>query len=199
MFSDAGEGINGTVDHIKEAVVGAVHGLDGSLSTATEGAKAMVSDVESKAKTAVLSAVDSVTEFTHIPLRDPNKMDDHLEEFKETLLKKAQSFSDDTDQLADDLIKDTEDIVRGGVASAVSTANVITSSLPTIVDDKTPTHSLDSLRTSSPDPEIENALLNVEKSIASPQPTFNEMSEIASESMNENSSTNKEDSVPDMQ
>lgn len=158
----------------------------------------MVTDVENKATTAVLSAVDTVTEYTHIPLRDPNKMDDHLEDFKETLLKKAQSFSDDTDQLADDLIKDTDDIINEEVATAVSTAKDVTSSLPTIVNDQTPTHSLDSLRTSSPDPEIENALLNVVKSSTSPQPTFNEMSEITTEYMNDKSS-NKEDSVPDVQ
>lgn len=199
-FADAGDGLNGAVGHIKEAVVGAVHGLDGTVSSATDGAKAMLTDVENKAKTAVLSAVDSVTEYTHIPLRDPNKMDDHLEEFKETLLKKAQSFSEDTDKLADDLIKETEDIVNGDLNPAEPTTNKITASQPNTVDDKTPTHSLDSLRTSSPDPEIENALLNVDKSSTSPQPTFNEMSEIASESMNEESSSNnKEGSVPDIQ
>lgn len=185
MYADAGEGINGTVGHMKDAVVGAVHGLDGTLSTATDGAKAMVSDVENKAKTAVLSAVDSVTEFTHIPLRDPNKMDDHLEEFKETLLKKAQSFSDDTDQLTDDLIKDTEDLMVSGATAAESTLSQVTASLPSTtapleVDEKTPTHSLDSLRTSSPDPEIEKALSNVDRSKMSPQPTFNELREITS-------------------
>lgn len=180
-------------------MVGAVHGLEGSISTATDGAKSMVTDVENKAKTAVLSAVDSVTEYTHIPLRDPNKMEDHLEEFKENLLKKAQSFSDDTDKMAEDLIKETEDVINGGVATAENAAKEVTSALPNNVDEKTPTHSLDSLRTSSPDPEIEKALSNVGKTSSSPQPTFNEMSEITGMESMKDISSNKEESGPDVQ
>lgn len=152
----------------------------------------MASDIGNKSKTAVLSAADSVTEYTHIPLRDPNKADDHLEEFKENLLKKAQSFSDDTDQLADDLIKDTADIVNEGTAVTIKhvsdAAKTISleHQLLDKLDDKTSTHSLDSLRTSSPDPEIEKALSNVDKRkhISSPEPTLNELSEMMLESAN---------------
>lgn len=47
---------------------------------------------------------------------------------------------------------------------------------------KTPTHSIDSLRTSSPDPEIEMALSNVDAATRrngpSPVPTINELSEL---------------------
>lgn len=127
------------------------------------------------------------TEFTYIPLKDPNarNVDEHLEEFKENLLKKAQSFSDDTDKMADDLIKETEDVVSEA-AKAVSATTTMTQSIPdqlvkelTDIDDKTPTHSLDSLKTSSPEPEIEKALANdMHKSAPSPEPTLAELSAI---------------------
>lgn len=134
----------------------------------------------------------NATEFTYIPLKDPNasNVDEHLEEFKENLLKKAQSFSDDTDKMADDLIKETEDVVseaaKETAMTAVSAGTKMTQSIPvqlvnevTDFDDKTPTHSLDSLKTSSPEPEIEKALANdMHKSAPSPEPTLAELSAI---------------------
>lgn len=133
----------------------------------------------------------NATEFTYIPLKDPNakNVDEHLEEFKENLLKKAQSFSDDTDKMTDDLIKETEDVVREAAketSTAVSAATTMAQSIPdqlvkevTDIDDKTPTHSLDSLKTSSPEPEIEKALANdMHISAPSPEPTLTELSAI---------------------
>lgn len=143
-------------------------------------------------KTTSDSSETCATEFTYIPLKDPNakNVDEHLEEFKENLLKKAQSFSDDTDKMADDLIKETEDVAREAAkettSKAVSAATTMAQSIPDQlvnevidIDDKTPTHSLDSLKTSSPEPEIEKALANdMHKSAPSPEPTLTELSAI---------------------
>lgn len=191
--------------HVKDAVVGAVHGigqgLDGVLHSATDGAKGLATDAKARATAAVSATADSVTEYTHIPLRDPHQMDEHLEEFKENLLKKAQSFSDDTEQLTDDLIKDTEDVVtntldtvKSTTADAVDTFQTLDNKIADGNDDTTSIHSLDSLRTTSPEPEIEKALANEDttrKLAPSPVPTFNEMKEIANDVKDNKEETNE--------
>lgn len=175
---------------VKDAVVHAVqgigHGVDDAMHTATDKLK----QVENVVTGGVAEKNgNSETEYTYIPLKDPNVVndDEHLAEFKENLLKKAQSFSDDTEKLADDLIKDTEDVVTNETAAVAETVESMLNDKLLLneinVDDKTPTHSIDSLKTSSPEPEIEKALENVQKPNApSPEPTLTEMSDMKSES-----------------
>ena len=156
------------------AVQGIGHGLDGAMHNAADGIK--------QAVTSGTSAVEQQTEnIKHIPLKDPNgddttMTDEHLEEFKEILLKKTKSFSDDTDKLADDLIKETEDIVDSTKDTVQSMKDNV---LKDVInnDDKTPTHSIDSLKTSSPEPEIEKALnkLSNISNNPSPEPTFTDI------------------------
>lgn len=196
FFTDVGETINGTVGHVKEAVVGAVqgigHGLDGAMHNANNEVKKVEAAVTNLGNNGITNTMKTnsdpsdtnTTEFTYIPLKDPNSsnVDEHLEEFKENLLKKAQSFSDDTDKMADDLIKETEDVVREAAKETTAMAQSIPDKLVkevTDIDDKTPTHSLDSLKTNSPEPEIEKALANdMHKSAPSPEPTLAELSAI---------------------
>lgn len=83
--------------------------------------------------------------------------------------------------MADDLIKETEDLVKESAENVESMKEKILNDINTELNtvDKTPTHSIDSLKTSSPEPEIEKALMNsMHKSPPSPEPTLTEMSEI---------------------
>lgn len=190
-ITDVGESINGTVGQVKDAVVGAVHGIthgiDGALHNTSDGVQKLESSITNQSMPSENNG-DNVggTEYTYIPLKDPNNVDEHLQEFKENLLKKAQSFSDDTDKMADDLIKETEDLVKSTTENVESTKENILNDLNTELnnDDKTSTHSLDSLKTNSPEPEIEKALSHsMHKSPPSPEPTLTEMSEIKGDSV----------------
>lgn len=173
-------------------MVGAVHGigqgLDGAIHNATADG---IKQVESNAEAAATKAMESssaVTEYTHIPLKDPNKADEHLQEFKENLLKKAQSFSEENtvDKMADDLMRDTDELMANNKSILTSNDDADDGAVDLLVnnnEEKTPTHSLDSLKTTSPEPEIEKALANDEsnqKRIPSPEPTMREMSAIKS-------------------
>lgn len=135
----------------------------------------------------IMEKTESGTEYTHIPLKDTKmaNVSEHLEEFKENLLRKAQSFSDDTDKMTDDLMKETEQI---GSDVTHSMDESITTVKENIMEpdnnNKTPTHSIDidSLKTNSPEPEIENAILNdTMVRSPSPVPTLSELKEMSKE------------------
>uniref|UniRef100_A0A182WAJ4 Uncharacterized protein n=1 Tax=Anopheles minimus TaxID=112268 RepID=A0A182WAJ4_9DIPT len=91
-----------------------------------------------------------------------------MENMKNDLLTKAQSFGDDTDRMADDLMKETEDLMRDaetGIAHHEMTTRITSSEDGTIEilnlegnAPKSPNHSIDSLKTTSPEPEIERIL-----------------------------------------
>lgn len=225
MYTDVGDSLNGTVGHVKDAVVGAVHGigqgLDGVLHTATDGAKTisttLLGGVGAGETNNGNATTDSGTEYTHIPLKEPaaamRLLDGtadggQLAEFKQALDKRADGMEETVEAGVDELMKETDDMV-GSVSGAVESMSV---SQTTTVDaavasggdggdgddnndvvveaakpddpadaNKTPTHSLDSLRTSSPDPEIERALSNTEdaqRKGPSPEPTINELGEL---------------------
>lgn len=229
LCAEVGDSLNGTVGHVKDAVVGAVHGigqgLDGVLHTATDGAKTIsttlisgVGDVANGGTT-----TDSGTEYTHIPLKDPGVAmadGDQLAEFKQSLQTRADSMEETLESGVDELMMETADLgggasdggalesmsvsqtttVDAAVASAVATADgggdgggegggVVDDNNDVVgvadngahVANKTPTHSIDSLRTSSPDPEIERALSNKvdgQRKVSSPEPTINELGEL---------------------
>lgn len=128
-------------------------------------------------------------DYKIIPLKDPNKqiVDENLENIKNNILKKAQSFSDDTEQMADDIIKETEDLIRDAETVASDSVTEMTTRITSSEDGtieilnlegnhtKTPTHSIDSLVTSSPEPEIERILDNEPKCPPTPEATMNSM------------------------
>lgn len=186
-FSDVGEALNGQLGQAKDAVVGAAqavgHGLDNAVHSTTDKVQHQLQNVLTGNND---NNADSLkeTDYTHIPLKDTTVADDaneHMTEFKESLEKTAQSYNDEIEQLSDELMKETSDVVSDGI---MEVENKIVESIKNesaeMMDNKTPTHSIDSLKTNSPEPEIEKALSNDEKkSPPSPKPTLKEF-----ESMN---------------
>lgn len=213
-FTEAGDNLNGTV---KEAMVGAVHGigqgLDGVLHTATDGVKTISKSLDGMIGNS--GTTESGVEYTHIPLKDVDDAagDAHLAEFKQTLLKKVQSFeTTDAADGVDDLMKETADMAAdvpdaldavlmaaesmtddgggdGGdaVMSTLETGNNVHEDDVTNVVEESNADAAnhqrddDSLRTSSPDEEIEKALANNDSHrpmVPSPVPTINELHEL---------------------
>ncbi|XP_035905785.1 uncharacterized protein LOC118509368 isoform X1 [Anopheles stephensi] len=112
-----------------------------------------------------------------------------MENMKNDLLTKAQSFGDDTDRMADDLMKETEDLMRDaetGIAHHEMTTRITSSEDGTIEilnlegnAPKSPNHSIDSLKTTSPEPEIERILAGTDDGTNapdSPKATLNTLS-----------------------
>ncbi|XP_055535472.1 uncharacterized protein LOC129724529 isoform X1 [Wyeomyia smithii] len=128
-------------------------------------------------------------DYKIIPLKDTkqNSVDESLENFKNNLLKKAQSFGDDTDQMADDIIKETEDLIRDAETGIADSSTEMTTRITSLEDGTieilnlegnqtySPTHSIASLKTSSPEPEIERILDSEPKCPPSPEATLNSM------------------------
>lgn len=126
------------------------------------------------------------TDYIHIPLKDPNKdleLNENLDDFKEHLTKTVKNISDETEKMTDDLMEETEDVI---VNKKIEIENKLLETIKTQLNDeetmenKTPTHSIDdSLKTNSPEPEIEKALSSDEKkSPPSPKPTLMEFKNI---------------------
>lgn len=116
--------------------------------------------------------IEGTKDYTHIPLKDPvtDEMMDNLEEFKENLEKKAENAMDETDKMADELIKETNDVVDDIENNLENVKENIKET------NKTPSHSIDSLKTNSPEPEIEKALSNdLGKSPPTPKATLTEL------------------------
>jgi hypothetical protein len=146
-LKDVGENLAETVTHAKDTIVESINGVTNAVGKKKD---------------------DAITE---IPLKDSNDSDDnHLieenfENLKNEMLSKAQSAMDDADKIADDLIKDTEDVVRDAETGIVDMKNEAMEKMDAMKEEimdeiksKSPTHSLDSLKTSVPEPEIENLL-----------------------------------------
>ena len=129
----------------------------------------------------------------YIPLKDTttDPLDDKIEEFKQELLLKSQSLSQDTVKMADDLIKDTDDVMQemqnaenlfmdneGDMTTSTMMNNINNNKNNSNSNKgkKTPTstNSMDSLKTGSPEPEIERILSNSEPTPPTPQPTMTE-------------------------
>lgn len=121
-----------------------------------------------------------------IPLKDAQEsanhaLEENMENIKNDMLTKSQAVTEETDQMADELIKDTEDVLRDAETGIVDISNSVTetmesmkSELSQMVDEKSPTHSTDSLKTSNPEPEIERLLIEATNP-TSPEPTQNEL------------------------
>lgn len=129
------------------------------------------------------------SDYQIIPLKDPKQpgVDESLENMKNNLLKKAQSFSDDTEKMADDIMKETEDLIRDAETGIADQGKEMLTRI-TSSDDGTieilnlegnstssPTHSIDSLKTSSPEPEIERILDNDPQCPPTPEATMNSL------------------------
>ncbi|XP_055626091.1 uncharacterized protein LOC129768451 isoform X1 [Toxorhynchites rutilus septentrionalis] len=188
----AGEtAIHDVGEHVKEAVQNVTNEIGGVL-----GGKKAVNEVSNPLEQISKTDLPQTNghgndnpDYKIIPLKDPNKqiVDENLENIKNNILKKAQSFSDDTEQMADDIIKETEDLIRDAETVASDSVTEMTTRITSSEDGtieilnlegnhtKTPTHSIDSLITSSPEPEIERILDNEPKCPPTPEATMNSM------------------------
>lgn len=99
--------------------------------------------------------------YKYIPLKDPKQtsVDENLENFKNDLLKKAKSFSEDADKMADDLIKETDDVMTDAGTDLMEKMDEMKKDIMND-DNSTPKNSINSLGTGSPEPEIERILGN---------------------------------------
>nr|XP_029730568.1 uncharacterized protein LOC109398121 isoform X1 [Aedes albopictus] len=185
----AGESaIHDVGEHMKDAVKNVASEIEGVL-----GGKAASKDKSDHVNESDLPQLNGHdkddSDYQIIPLKDPNKpsVDESLENMKNNLLKKAQSFSDDTEKMADDIMKETEDLIRdaetGIVDQGKDMLTRITSSEDGTIEilnlegnsTSSPTHSIDSLKTSSPEPEIERILDNDPQCPPTPEATMNSL------------------------
>lgn len=174
-----GESINDTVGNVKDAMVGAVHGLDNMISgKKTDEQENEINPIKNQSNVETFPTMNDGNndDCKYIPLKGPNttSMDDNLEEFKKELSRKAESFSDDTDKMVDDLMTKTEDSIESTKGAVTNMVKDIDESLTNGIEDldsmqidleqidltKSPTHSVDSLINDSPEPEIAKLLSN---------------------------------------
>ncbi|XP_059614409.1 uncharacterized protein LOC132260367 [Phlebotomus argentipes] len=178
VLNDVNSTISGTVEYVKDTVVGTVQGMGQELESAFKGGK------EEKADDLL---VEDLTESKYIPLKEPNGLMENLEERKTEMLKRVQSLSDEADKMADELIKETEDVMVDGVEEAATKVQNglegAKEALEGIVKDdeadKTPVHSIDSLKTGTPEPELERILeANEDTKSPSPKPTLMQLEDL---------------------
>lgn len=169
-----GESINETIGNVKEAMTGAVHGLDDMISGKKDESE--INPIKNSNNVETFPTMnDGNDDCKYIPLKGPNipsGMDENLEEFKKELSRKAESFSDDTDKMVDDIMSKTEDSVESAKGAVTNMVKEMDESLTNGIQDldsmhidleqidltKSPTHSVDSLINDSPEPEIEKLL-----------------------------------------
>lgn len=166
-----GENITETVTHMKDTMVESVNNVTNSIG-----------DVIGN-------------EMKRVPLKDTmdsanHMLEENMENIKNDMLTKAQSVGDETDKMTDQLIKDTEDVIRDAETGMVDMKNgamdAIDSMKLDFIDDvtsKSPSHSIDSLKTTMPEPEIERILNGEHDNPASPEATTNEMENLNNEAM----------------
>ncbi|GAB0096156.1 hypothetical protein DMENIID0001_116330 [Sergentomyia squamirostris] len=184
MMNDVNHTISGTVEYVKETVVGAVHGVGHDLESTIKGGN-------KDDKNGDDLTVEDLTESKYIPLKESsNGLMENLEERKTEMMKRVQSLSDEADKMADELIKETEDVIAGGVEVSASKVQNGVEDVKEAVEgvlngeegeeaDKTPVHSIDSLKTGTPEPEIERILeSNEENKSPSPKPTLMQLEDL---------------------
>ncbi|XP_053686551.1 uncharacterized protein LOC128736096 [Sabethes cyaneus] len=172
-----------------EHVKGAVQNVTNEITGVLGGVKKSADHINEKDLSQTNGQNGDSADYKIIPLKDTKQssVDESLENFKNNLLKKAQSFSDDTDKMADDIIKETEDLIRDAETGIVDCSTEMTTRITSLEDGTieilnlegnqthSPTHSIDSLKTSSPEPEIERILDNEPKCPPTPEATLNSM------------------------
>ncbi|XP_050075433.1 uncharacterized protein LOC126562878 [Anopheles maculipalpis] len=166
----AGEAaMNDVGEHVKEAVQNVTHEIENVLGGKKDKSD-HVNEDDQPATNGHDDAANSDYQIIRLKGSKQNSVEEteKMENMKNDLLTKAQSFGDDTDRMADDLMKETEDLMRDaetGIAQHEMTTRITSSEDGTIEiltlegnAPKSPNHSIDSLQTTSPEPEIERIL-----------------------------------------
>lgn len=176
-----GENITESVGQIKDTMVETVNGVTNSIG-------AVISDGMTK-----LPLKDTMESTNHL-------LEENLENLKNEMMNKTQSIGDETDKIADELIKDTEDVIRDAETGIVDLKNNAVESMESMKNDimeemnmTSPSHSIDTIRTSAPEPEIER-ILNGDDNSTSPEATVDELENLNKESSVEGPSAPEESS-----
>lgn len=157
-----------------------------------------IAETVTQTKDTIVESINGVVKkkddlMTKIPLKDPDMdeesenhlIEENLENLKNEMMSKAQNVVDETDEL----IKDTEDVIRDAETGIVDLKNDMMEKMDAMKDEvmdeiksKSPTHSIDSLKTSVAEPEIET-LLNgdAEDNPVSPEATVGELENLSNE------------------
>lgn len=127
--------------------------------------------------------------MTKIPLNDDTNhlLEENLENLKNEMLNKTQSIGDEADKITDELIKDTEDVIRDAETGMVDVKNNAVDTMESMKNDfmeqmnlSSPSHSIETIKTSVPEPEIER-IMNGDDSLVSPEATMNELENLQME------------------
>lgn len=181
-ISDVGESLNGAAFSVKEAVMGTVKSIENGIDDFASNVEHKIDEKFKINKTDDAMQYDENGEplCRTIPLKDPKSISfDEMDEFKDMLSKMTQ---DQSENLKDHSVT-VENAMNAVDELGKDVKNKLIDSVQELeekeMNDKTPTHSLDSLKTSTPEPEIINAILNdTTKSAPSPKPTLKEMKSI---------------------
>lgn len=165
--------MNGAAVSVKEAVIGAVKSIGNGVDEMTENVEHKIDEKLNTSKTADAIPTDENGEplCRIIPLKDSKSASlDEMDEFKDMLNKMTDDQMSNIETDATKAVDSVDEIVKNKMVQEIAEMEM---------NDKTPTHSLDSLKTSTPEPEIINAMLNdTTKSAPSPKPTLKEMRSI---------------------
>lgn len=178
-FSDVGESLNGAAVGVKDAVVGAVKSIGNGVDNLASDVEHKINEKLKNHKNAEAVPTDEHGEplCKIIPLKDPTKQAsvDEMDEFKDLLDKMTEEHVAPVVEETAETVTKAADGVVDSVEKVESKVNEMADM--SVVDEKTPTHSLDSLAT---EPEIINATLNdgTSKTAPSPKPTLTEMRSI---------------------
>ncbi|XP_062543875.1 uncharacterized protein LOC134211206 isoform X2 [Armigeres subalbatus] len=165
----AGEtAIHGVGEHVKDAVKNVASEIEGVLGGKTASKDS--SDHINENDLPQMNGHDQdSSDYKIIPLKDKqSSVDENLENFKNNLLKKAQSFGEDTEKMADDIIKDTEDLIRDAETGITDHGNEMLTRITSSDDGTIEILNLE-------EPEIERILDNDPQSPPTPEATMNSL------------------------
>lgn len=143
--------------------------------------------------------------MTKIPLKDTiestnHLLEENLENLKNEMMNKTQSMGEEADKITDELIKDTEDVIRDAETGMVDLKNNAIETMDSLKDEameelnlKSPTHSIDTIQTSVPEPEIER-ILNGDENQTTPEATVDELENLNHEANEEETPSAPEES-----
>ncbi|XP_070489753.1 FK506-binding protein 5-like [Chironomus tepperi] len=191
-------GPGGLVENAKTAATEIMNTGEKAINEVGEN----IAETVTQTKDTIVESINGVVKkkdeaITKIPLKDPEMdeesenhlIEENLENLKNEMLSKAQNVVDETDKIADELIKDTEDVIRDAETGIVDLKNDMMEKMDAMKEEvmdeiksKSPTHSIDSLKTSVAEPEIEK-LLNgdADENPVSPEATVNELENLSNE------------------
>lgn len=167
--TEIGENISESVGQMKNTMVETVNGVANSMSE-------VISDGMTK-----IPLKETMDSTNHL-------LEENLENLKNEMMNKTQSIGEETDKITDELIKDTEDVIRDAETGIVDLKHNAIESMDSLKDEvmeemnlNSPTHSIDTIQTSVPEPEIER-ILNGDDNPTSPEATVDELENLKKES-----------------